>query len=115
MNPGIRKIENIHIGFWLLKDIGWIQDLHILGIIMVVPTLLIALWLTWHTRHDAGECAHGAAVVCWISANAIWMVGEFFFNDTTRPIASLFFGLGVLILAWYYIHRIICVIGGSDG
>lgn len=105
MTPAIRKIENVHIGFWLLKDIGWIQDFHILGIAMVIPTLLIAIWLTWHTRRDAEECAHGAAVVCWITANAIWMVGEFFYNDTTRPIASIFFAIGVVILAWHYIRQ----------
>lgn len=106
MNPEIRKIENVHIGFWLLKDIGWIQDFHILAITMVIPTLLIAIWLTWHTRRDAGECVHCAAVVCWITANAIWMVGEFFYNDTTRSVASIFFSVGVLLLACHYIRHL---------
>ena len=115
VNPAIRKIENVHIGFWLLKDIGWIQDLHILGITMVIPTLLIAIWLTWHTRSDSGECAHCAAVVCWITANAIWMVGEFFYNDTTRPIASIFFGIGVVILAWHYIRSLMRRFVNSHG
>lgn len=107
MNTSIRKIENVHIAFWLLKDIGWIQDLHLLGITMVIPTLLMAVWLTWHTRHDRGECCHSAAVVCWIVANAIWMIGEFFLNDSTRPYASIFFALGVMILGWHYTTRLI--------
>jgi hypothetical protein len=102
MNESIRRIENVHIGFWLLKDIGWIQDIHILGMVMVLPTFLIALWLTWHTRHNRGECCHSAAVVCWIAANAIWMVGEFFYNDSTRSVASLFFVLGLTILVFHY-------------
>jgi hypothetical protein len=31
------------------------------------------------------------------------MLGEFYYSDTTRPQASVFFGLGILVLAWYYL------------
>ncbi len=115
MNASIRRIENVHIAFWLLKDIGWIHDLYLLGVAMVIPTLAIALWLTWHTRHDRAERCHSTAVVCWIVANAIWMVGEFFFNDSTRHYASAFFALGIAVLAWHYTTALIgkCIKGNQ--
>jgi hypothetical protein len=27
MQSRLRKLENMHIAFWLLKDVGWVQDL----------------------------------------------------------------------------------------
>ena len=98
----IRKIENLHIIFWLVKDFGWVQDIHLLGMVMVFPTLLIALLLTWQMRADVAESAHNIAVCCWITANSIWMAGEFFFEDGTRPLATIFFSLGIAVLVTYY-------------
>jgi hypothetical protein len=92
----------MHIAFWLLKDVGWVQDLHILRIAMVVPTLAVAMWLTWKMRDDTAELAHNLSVCCWIIANAIWMIGEFFYNDSTRPLATIFFILGVTTLLAFY-------------
>jgi hypothetical protein len=102
MHQPLRRIENLHIAFWLLKDLGWVQDIHVLGLVMVVPTLFVALWLTWQMRRERSELAHNAAVCCWIIANAIWMVGEFFFQDSTRPQATIFFGIGLSILTLHY-------------
>jgi len=103
MQPRLRKLENMHIAFWLLKDVGWVQDLHVLGITMVIPTLAVAVWLTWKMRDDLAELAHNVAVCCWIIANGIWMVGEFFYNDGTRPLATVFFMIGVAALASFYV------------
>jgi hypothetical protein len=102
MQRSLRQVENLHIAFWLLKDLGWVQDIHVLGLVMVVPTLSVAIWLTWQMRHESAELAHNSAVCCWIVANAIWMVGEFFFHDSTRPYATIFFGIGLSILALHY-------------
>jgi hypothetical protein len=102
MELRLRKLENLHIAFWLLKDVGWVQDLHILGITMVIPTLAVALWLTWKMRHEIAELAHNAAVCCWIIANGIWMIGEFFYNDGTRPLATIFFMVGLAPLVAFY-------------
>lgn len=107
MQNSIRRIENLHIGFWLLKDLGWVQNIHILGISMLIPTLLMALWLTWRMRHDFAELTHNIAVCCWIVANGIWMIGEFFYNDGTRLLATVFFLAGVGALAVFYAARIV--------
>jgi len=45
-----RQMENMHILFWLLKDISWCMVWKPLGILMIAPTLGIALVITWRTR-----------------------------------------------------------------
>jgi thiol:disulfide interchange protein len=102
MDRSLRRVENLHIAFWLLKDLGWVQDIHLLGVIMVIPTLSMAIWLTWQMRHERSELAHNTAVCCWIIANAIWMMGEFFLHDSTRPQATIFFCIGLSILLVHY-------------
>ena len=38
-----RKMENLHIVFWLFKDISWCMIWRPLGIAMIFPTLFIDL------------------------------------------------------------------------
>src|SRR6187200_376035 len=77
-----RKMENMHIAFWLMKDISWCMIWKELGITMIVPTLSVAIWIAWKNRHIKSELAHNLAIVFWISANAYWMISEFFgFDD----------------------------------
>ena len=78
----IRKMENMHIAFWLMKDISWCMLWKELGITMIVPTLSVAIWIAWKNRHIKSELAHNLAVVLWISANAYWMISDFFYFDT---------------------------------
>ncbi|MGI4872383.1 MAG: hypothetical protein ACRYFX_14545 [Janthinobacterium lividum] len=106
-----RKMENTHILFWLVKDISWCMVWKPLGILMIVPTLGIALVIAWRTRSLASELAHNLAIVFWITANSYWMLSEFFGFDTLRigtitdgkHLAIIPFGIGLLILAYYYL------------
>ncbi|GAB2954265.1 hypothetical protein GCM10027048_19530 [Hymenobacter coalescens] len=109
-----RRMENLHIVFWLLKDVSWCMVWKPLGLAMVVPTLLIAVVIAWRTRHLAAELAHNLAIVLWISANSYWMISEFFHFDevlvwqgiTGKHMALFPFGAGLLVLAYYYlIHK----------
>ncbi len=110
-----RKMENLHIVFWLLKDISWCLSLKPLGIAMIFPTLIIAIVITWRTRHMVSELAHNLAIVVWISANSYWMISEFFhFDDkifyagiTYKYLAVVPFMTGILILAWYYLWYVL--------
>lgn len=77
---------------------------------MILPTLLVAIDIARRSRHETAEFAHNLAVCMWICANATWMTGEFFFNDSWRPYATVFFGLGVFALASHYIPRLISVL-----
>lgn len=106
-----RQMENTHILFWLLKDISWCLVWRPLGILMIFPTLGIALVIAWRTRALASELAHNAAIVCWIAANSYWMLSEFFRFDTApvpifgdgKHLAIVPFGAGLLILTYYYL------------
>ncbi len=79
------------------------MDMKTLGMIMIVPTLLLAFYITYRFRKIASEFYHNIAVCSWIMANTVWMIGEFFFDDTLRPYAIVFFLLGLIVLAIYYL------------
>jgi prepilin signal peptidase PulO-like enzyme (type II secretory pathway) len=99
-----RKIENLHIVFWLLKDLCWVMLWKTAGVIMIVPTIGAALLITWQTRHIKSELLHNIAVVLWITANAYWMLTEFFTNDDSlRYYAVIPFTIGTIVIAYYYI------------
>lgn len=106
-----RKMENLHIVFWLFKDIAWCMIWRPLGIAMVFPTLIIAIVIAWRTRYYMSELTHNLAIVLWITANSYWMVSEFFAFDaypiygeiTYKYLAIIPFVLGILILGYYYL------------
>jgi hypothetical protein len=105
-----RRMENMHITFWLLKDISWCMIWKELGVAMIVPTLSVAIWIAWKNRHIVSELAHNLAIVFWITANAYWMISEFtgfddtpVYNDFTgKHLALIPFLLGAGILLYYY-------------
>lgn len=106
-----RKMENLHIVFWLLKDISWCMIWKPLGVAMIFPTLIISLVIAWRTRQFMSELCHNVAISLWISANSYWMISEFFHFDaqvvwgeiTYKHVALVPFISGLLILAYYYI------------
>ncbi len=108
-----RKMENMHIIFWLLKDLSWCLIWKTLGLIMIFPTLIISIIIAWRTKNIRSELAHNLAITLWITANSLWMISEFFGFDE-MPLWSTFqgkhlalipFALGVLILAFYYLFQ----------
>ena len=50
-----RRMENMHIAFWLMKDISWCMLWKELGITMIVPTLSVAIWISWRNRQIKSE------------------------------------------------------------
>lgn len=106
-----RKMENLHIVFWLFKDIAWCMIWRPLGIAMVFPTLIIAIVIAYRTRYYMSELTHNIAIVLWITANSYWMVSEFFAFDaypiygeiTYKYLSIIPFVLGILVLAYYYL------------
>ena len=99
----IREYENLHILLWLLKDTCWVMLWKTMGLIMIVPTILVAFHITWIRRYVPSDLFHNLAICCWISANSVWMIGEFFYEDTFRPVATVFFIAGLLCVAFYYL------------
>ena len=106
-----RKMENMHIVFWLFKDISWCMIWRPLGIAMIFPTLIVAIVIAWQNRQFISEACHNLAIVFWITANAYWMISEFFHFDamtvygdiTYKHIAIIPFSIGIILLAYYYL------------
>jgi hypothetical protein len=108
-----RKMENMHIIFWLLKDVSWCMIWKLLGVVMIFPTLIISIIIAWRTRAFKSELAHNLAITFWISANSYWMISEFLGFDEVqiwhgiegRHLTIIPFTIGVLILAYYYLFQ----------
>lgn len=108
-----RRMENMHIIFWLLKDVSWCLIWKVLGIAMIFPTLIISIIIAWRTRQFKSELAHNLAITLWITANSYWMISEFWGFDEViiwrhfeaRHLALIPFILGILVLAYYYIFQ----------
>lgn len=104
-------MENLHIVFWLFKDLSWCMVWKPLGIIMIVPTFTISVVIAWRTRQIVSELCHNLAVSIWILANSYWMISEFFHFDaeplfgeyTFKHLAVIPFVAGIVILAYYYL------------
>ncbi|MEX6691178.1 hypothetical protein QTN47_26955 [Danxiaibacter flavus] len=107
-----RKMENLHIVFWLFKDVSWCLVWKPLGIAMIFPTLIISIVIAYRTRQYVSELCHNLAITIWISANSYWMISEFlhfdehivFGNITFKHLTLIPFGLGILILAYFYLY-----------
>jgi len=105
-----RKMENLHIVFWLFKDISWCMIWRPLGIAMIFPTLIISMVIAYRTRQYMSELCHNVAITVWIMANSYWMISEFFHFDTNvlfgsysyKHLAIIPFFIGIFILAFYY-------------
>lgn len=102
----IRHYENIHIPLWLLKDTCWMLEWRILGVIMIVPTISVAIYIalkTWKEKSD--EFWINLAICFWIAANAYWMCCEFFGHVELKNYAGFPFLVGMLCVSIFYLKR----------
>jgi hypothetical protein len=104
-----RRIENMHILFWLIKDACWALNFKYMALVMIIPTMSVAILITWQTRYIISEFLHNLAVILWITANCTWMVGEFYGWDENligpyglRQFSLIPFILGLMVLFYYY-------------
>jgi uncharacterized membrane protein len=99
INFSTRYIENIHVGLWIVKDMFWMLEYKTLGCIMVVPTVIAAIYIVFSSQNK-NEIWVNLAVLCWIIANASWMLVEFF--QLKSKLYSLpFFVLGLFFFIIY--------------
>lgn len=102
----IKKIENLHVILWLIKDTCWMLEQKWLGAIMMVPTLFFALFIVYRTL-KTNDVYINLAIFFWISANSFWMMMEFFNHNLYKNFAIIPFGLGFLFVAIFYIKTFI--------
>jgi hypothetical protein len=94
----------MHILFWLIKDMSWCLMSKTIGTIMIAPTIAVALIILARSREHMTSFVHNLAVLFWITANSLWMVGEMYCQDCTKPYAIWLFSAGMGVLLVYYIY-----------
>ena len=98
----IRKFENLHVLFWLIKDLSWAMVWRPLGLFMIGPTVFIAIYLLKKNWDDKTERSHNAAVLAWILANSFWMSVEFLGKEELKIWCIVPFGFGLVVLLFHY-------------
>ena len=48
----IRKLENLHVLVWILKDYSWMLKFKLLGSLMILPAIAISGFIAWELRND---------------------------------------------------------------
>ena len=94
----------MHILFWLAKDMSWCLMSKTIGTIMIAPTIAVALIILVRSRERMTSFVHNLAVLFWITANSLWMLGEMYCQDCTKPYAIWLFSAGMGVLLVYYIY-----------
>jgi hypothetical protein len=70
---------------------------------MVIPTILVAMLITWHQRQERFTFIHNLAITVWISSNSLWMLAEFYeMESSLKPVSTVGFAAGLLILLSAY-------------
>lgn len=100
----MRHFENLHIPLWLLKDTCWMMQWKSLGMIMIVPTMAVAIFIAWRSR-GYNQAWLNLAICFWIAANAYWMCTEFFGHEELKYFAAIPFGMGFACTAAFYLSK----------
>jgi hypothetical protein len=84
-----RQYENLHMYFWLAKDLCWNRSNLILWFVMLVPAVFLAadfFFISAFCKNSVVDTVHYATIFLWVLGNATWALGEFFFIDHDQPI-----------------------------
>ena len=100
----IRKYENLHIVFWLIKDTCWMMEWRTMGLILIVPTIFISLFISYKTIKE-DEFFINLAITFWIMANSYWMCCEFIGHVELKNYAAIPFTFGFIATAIFYWKR----------
>lgn len=73
------------------------------AVIMIIPTIFMALWIVIKSSSNVLNFLPNLAVLCWILANAIWMLDEFYLPGI--KLYSLIPFISGLVLMFYYIFK----------
>jgi hypothetical protein len=99
-----RILENLHLPFWLIKDACWAMALKPLALLMILPTVSLAIYLVIRTRKEIKDFLPNLSIACWITANSIWMCDEFY-QLGIKDFSLVFFCFGIISIAiwlWKY-------------
>lgn len=73
-NRQIEFLENIHIPLWLFKDLCWLMTWRFFGLLMAIPTIIVAIIIVVIHRKDKLKLLPNLSVLMWIMAmpNGCW-------------------------------------------
>jgi hypothetical protein len=96
----LRKTENLHVVFWLFKDMCWMLEYKLAGAIMILPTLVMAFYVLYLSKNNYNLVIVNLAIIFWICANSAWMISDFY-NNIPKSISLIFFIGGILTMLVY--------------
>jgi hypothetical protein len=99
-------LETIHIPLWLVKDLCWLLSYRLLGVMVAIPTIIVAFVMAVVTRGDRERFLPNISVALWILANANWMVAEFYDWDIKHYSLYPFVG-GLLVFTFFLIQKLV--------
>jgi hypothetical protein len=101
----IRKDENIHIYFWICKDLGWIFNCKEVGILFGTCALfwMIILGYDHYNKKDYEEIYFLFSTFLWLFANYLWMIGNLIYGtDIFRFCSSCIMMIGLISIIFYF-------------
>lgn len=101
----IRGYENLHIYFWICKDLGWIFNSIPVGIIFGTCALLWIgiLGINYYIEKDFEEIYFLIPTFLWLFGNYLWMFGNLVYNsDIYRFEASCIMMSGLIMIVLYF-------------
>ncbi|MCU0422411.1 MAG: hypothetical protein MUC81_06325 [Bacteroidia bacterium] len=101
----IRELENAHIPIWLIKDLCWMLSWKLPAMAMIIPAIGMSVFVCFLTKNNKYLLWPNIAITFWITANSIWMTGEFL-NFHFKVLASIFFIAGLVAVMIYFIFRL---------
>ncbi len=97
-----KQLDNFHIVLWLIKDVFWVKELQLWGVLMIIPTVGVAVVLTIQSIVQKQGFYPNFAILCWMIADSTWMADEFFILDIEWITLGLF-GLGIISMIYSYV------------
>ncbi len=85
------NIHEIHVISWLLKDVFWTLKWTWMATVMVLPTLLLAIYIFIREKESRDS---NLVLLSWLNMNIFWMLHELQ-NLPYWPV-QLFMFLGIL-------------------
>ena len=86
-----RQYENLHMLFWIIKDLSWSSEhLQAWGICLI-PTILISADLIYLSATSTSspdytaDLVHFIVTFIWVIGNSVWAFGDFFIDKYSDP------------------------------
>jgi len=101
----IRGCENVHIYFWICKDLGWIFNNKEVGLLFGTCALLwiIILAHNYKKEKDYEEIYFLLPTFLWLFGNYLWMLGNLIYGtDVFRFCASCIMMIGLVSIIFYF-------------